>query len=82
MMDEDLDRIQKSILYAVKILNDLVDKGILTGKAFEVQEPLASEVLEGFEPTKEELFEAMNILAADGAFGPPGGKKGGISGLH
>ena len=58
------------ILYVIRTLNELVDKGMLVGKAFELNEK-AHELLEGLDPlpTDEEMKEVIDLLKLEGYIG-------------
>lgn len=63
-----LERDQKAILYVVKTLNELSDKGILKGKPIEITEKGLKEIKD-FEPTNDEIQEAVKKMAVMGYFG-------------
>lgn len=62
------ERIQKTVVFCVQMLNELVEDGILEGGAYSVSEQGEKEI-EDFKPTEREIEIAMAILAKDGAFG-------------
>jgi hypothetical protein len=62
-----LNRIEKTIIYVIKSLNELEDAGLLEGRAFDVPENKNLEKqMEGFEPTPEEMFSVINFLKKEG----------------
>ena len=65
IITESFTREDKAILYAIKTLNDLVDKGLVEGKLFEVTEK-GFEMIKDFEPTDDELIFAMDCLKIGG----------------
>ena len=64
----ELTRHEKSIIYCLRTLNELVKTGLLTGGMYQLTEK-AQEAIEDFKPTDEEMELAMNALKRDGAFG-------------
>jgi hypothetical protein len=61
----ELSRIQKTFLYVINTLNELVDKGIMEGKAFELSDN-AYQYIEDFEPTDEEIQICMSYMKSEG----------------
>jgi len=59
---------EKNIIYCVKVLNELVDMGILSGKAFNISD-YGLKIIENFEPEEGEMEEALNLLKQQGYFG-------------
>ena len=68
IISEKFTREDKAIVYAIKTLNELVDKGLVEGKPFEITEK-GFEMIEDFEPTDEELRLAMEKLKVAGYIG-------------
>jgi malate/lactate dehydrogenase len=68
IISEDFTREDKAIVYAIKTLNELVDKGIVNGQPFEITDK-GFEMIVDFEPTDEELKEAMEKLSIAGYIG-------------
>ena len=64
----ELTREQLAVLYCINTLNSFQEAGIVTGRPYEIN-PAVLPQLEAFEPTTEEMSNAMEVLAADGAFG-------------
>lgn len=63
-----MTRIEKNIIFCVKVLNELVDVGILSGKVFTISE-YGLKIIENFEPKEGEMEEALNILKQHGYLG-------------
>jgi hypothetical protein len=57
----EITRESKILLYTIKDLNEFVEKGIMEGKAFEITDE-GLNVLEGFEPTEEEIKMGLQTL--------------------
>lgn len=64
----ELTRIDKAIIYSIKTLNDLVEKGVLEDGGMTIGSE-GEELIKGFKPTKEELEIAMAILKKEGHLG-------------
>ena len=69
-MDEDFefDRGHKAILWVIRMLNRLEEEGIVEGRAYEINEEEfnVDELLEGFEPTPQEMDSVIQMLRAEG----------------
>ncbi|MHA1701442.1 MAG: hypothetical protein ACTSWK_04150 [Promethearchaeota archaeon] len=61
----DITRKEKTIVYTVKMLNDLVKMGIISGGALKLGEN-AEDIIKDFEPSQDELEEAMLLLKQQG----------------
>ncbi|MFW9871589.1 MAG: hypothetical protein ACFFG0_00640 [Candidatus Thorarchaeota archaeon] len=62
------NRQEKSMLFVIKTLNELVKKGILTQGGFQLSSK-AEEAIKGFKPTDIEIQQAMAILKNEGYIG-------------
>jgi predicted transcriptional regulator len=58
-------RLELTLIWCIKYLNELVDAGIATGKPYTVTDR-GEKVLEGFEPTEDEIKIALAVLRKDG----------------
>ena len=68
-MDKDFkfDRAHKAILWVIRMLNELEEEGIVEGRAYEISEEFdVDELLEGFEPTPQEIDSVIQMLRAEG----------------
>lgn len=63
--EKPLTCLEKSVVYCIKILNELVDAGIIEGKPYEVTEKGLKEIKD-FDPTDEELKDGMLVLKSQG----------------
>jgi hypothetical protein len=70
IIKKDITREQKVLVYVLKTLNDLVEKGIMEGGGYQVTEE-GLKYIKGFEPTDDELRECIDLLKADGVLGEP-----------
>ena len=64
----ELTHEEKCAVFCIKTLNQMVDKGLVQGKPYNVTEK-GLEAIEGFEPTEEDIRLGMEILASNGLFG-------------
>jgi len=55
----------KCVVHCIKTLNELADKGIVTDRVMEIQED-GLKLIEGFEPTQQDIELGMEILIAQG----------------
>lgn len=63
-----ITRKHKALVYVIKTMNELVDKGIMKGKPFEVTED-GLELIKGFKPTNDEIKIAILKLKSMGYIG-------------
>lgn len=65
IFDEQDERTAKTIVYVIDTMNHLVAANILNGGGLNVTEK-GQKMIEGFQPTLEEIEEAMAILSNAG----------------
>lgn len=66
--DQELTREEKSVVFCIKTLNDLIEEGLVTGGKYKVTEKGLKEI-EDFKPTDEDIEFGMAILAREGLIG-------------
>jgi hypothetical protein len=62
---ENLTRDQLTVIYVLKTLNELVDKGLMEGKMYEITDTGLG-LIKGFEPTEDELAECIRKMKEEG----------------
>ena len=68
MEKKEYSRFDLTCLYVIKTLNELVDKGIMTGNLWEITDS-AEELIKDFEPTDEEMQLVIVLMKKDGYIG-------------
>ena len=72
VVEEEIEwtREQKTIVYVLKMLNELAAAGFLTGGEYTVSEK-GLKVIEDFEPTTQEIDDCIGIMKQQGMIGEP-----------
>jgi len=65
IISEDFTREDKAVVYVIKALNELADRGLVKGKPLDLTEK-GLEMIEGFKPTDEEIELAVYNLKENG----------------
>jgi len=60
---EEFTRMELAMIYTIKTLNELVDKGLVENKIFEVSES-GMELIKDFKPTDDELKQCVVVLSS------------------
>jgi len=64
---ENYSREEKAILYVIMAMDEMVEMGIFTEGPYEIADKeKATEILEGFTPTEEEIQQVVLWLVAEG----------------
>lgn len=58
-------RLELALIWCIKYLNELNDAGIVAGRPYTVTER-GEKVLDGFEPTEDEIQIALAVLRKEG----------------